>query len=80
MSLCPPGARGCTLALPYDKGLIAGRLGLEPETLSRIFAKLKRVGVEVKAADVTVADVDRLRRFAADDHVASRAALRESAT
>jgi CRP-like cAMP-binding protein len=79
VSLCPPDARGCTLALPYDKGLIAGRLGLEPETLSRSFAKLKRVGVEVKAADVTIADVERLRRFAADDREAMRTTLRETA-
>jgi CRP-like cAMP-binding protein len=79
VSLCPPGAREYTLALPYDKGLIAGRLGLEPETLSRTFSKLKRVGVEVKSADVTVADVERLRRFAADDREAMRATLRESA-
>jgi CRP-like cAMP-binding protein len=79
VSLCPADARGCTLALPYDKGLIAGRLGLEPETLSRSFAKLKRVGVEVKAADVAIADVERLRRFAADDRDATQAALREPA-
>jgi CRP-like cAMP-binding protein len=65
--LCPEPNGSHTLALPYDKGLIAGRLGLEPETLSRSFAKLKSVGVEVKASYVTIADVERLRRFAAAD-------------
>ena len=28
----------CALALPYDKSLIAGQLGLQPESLSRAFA------------------------------------------
>jgi CRP-like cAMP-binding protein len=77
--LCPPGSGSCTLALPYDKGLIAGRLGLEPETLSRGFAKLKPVGVEVKASHVTIVDVERLRRFAADDHETTRPTPRGSA-
>jgi CRP-like cAMP-binding protein len=79
VSLCPSGSGSSTLALPYDKGLIAGRLGLEPETLSRAFAKLKPVGVEVKASHVTIADVERLKRFAADDREATRAVLRGSA-
>jgi CRP-like cAMP-binding protein len=72
--LCPPASGAYTLALPYDKGLIAGRLGLEPETLSRSFVKLKQVGVEVKASHVAIADVERLRRFAADDHEPIRTA------
>lgn len=65
-----------TIALPYDKSLIAGRLGLKPETLSRAFAKLRSVGVHVRASDVTIRDVAKLRRFASDDKDATRDALR----
>ena len=39
----------CALALPYDKVLIAGRLGLTPESLSRAFARLRSIGVVVDA-------------------------------
>ena len=38
----------CTLMLPYDKALIAGRLGIKPESLSRAFQKLRSYGVMVK--------------------------------
>ena len=76
VSLCPAGSGSFMLALPYDKGLIAGRLGLEPETLSRAFAKLRQVGVEVRASQVKVADVDRLRRFASEDRQEAQEAVR----
>ncbi|OUS11902.1 hypothetical protein A9Q97_06840, partial [Rhodospirillales bacterium 47_12_T64] len=33
------------ITLPYDKRVIADKLGMSPETLSRTFAKLKKVGV-----------------------------------
>jgi CRP-like cAMP-binding protein len=39
----------CELALPYDKVLIAGQLGLTPESLSRAFARLRYIGVSVDA-------------------------------
>jgi CRP-like cAMP-binding protein len=76
VSLCTCDHGACALALPYDKGLIAGRLGLKPETLSRAFAKLRQVGVEVRASQVKVADVDRLRRFASDDRHEAQEAVR----
>ena len=34
-----------SVALPYNKALIAGRLGIKPETLSRAFARLRDHGV-----------------------------------
>src|SRR6516164_6396871 len=46
VSLCPEGPGPHVITLPYDKTLIAGRLGLKPESLSRAFAKLRRVGVK----------------------------------
>jgi CRP-like cAMP-binding protein len=75
ISLCPNGEKTCTIALPYDKTLIAGRLGLKPESLSRAFAKLRSVGVHVHAAHVEVKNPDRLRQLAADDRVAARDSL-----
>ncbi len=71
-SLCPRRAGGCTISLPYDKGLIAGRLGLKPESLSRAFAKLRTVGVEVRASDVVVRDIARLRNIALDERGRAR--------
>jgi CRP-like cAMP-binding protein len=66
----------CALALPYDKILIAGRLGLTPESLSRAFAKLRGVGVTINASKVNVADIVALRRIAANDRNAVRGTLR----
>jgi CRP-like cAMP-binding protein len=66
----------CSLALPYDKILIAGRLGLTPESLSRAFAKLRGVGVTINASQVNVKDIVELRRIAADARNAVRGTLR----
>lgn len=78
IALAPQQTGACAIALPYDKGLIAGRLGLKPETLSRGFAKLKRLGVEVRASHVQVSDMAKLRRFASDDRDSNRAMLRDA--
>ena len=64
VSLCPSGKGPCTIALPYEKILIAGRLGIKPESLSRVFAKLKSAGVEVHDLRVIVHDPNALRRVA----------------
>jgi CRP-like cAMP-binding protein len=74
-ALCPPDGGECTIALPYDKTLIAGRLGLKPESLSRAFAKLKSVGVDVRASHVVVRDPRKLHQLAADDRGSMRRAL-----
>ena len=66
----------CAIALPYDKILIAARLGLTPESLSRAFAKLRGVGVVINASQVTVKDIAKLRRIATDDRNAVRGTLR----
>ena len=66
----------CAVALPYDKVLIAGQLGLTPESLSRAFARLRTIGVVVEASHVVVRDVAKLRALAADDRSAVRGTLR----
>ncbi len=64
VSLCPTGKGPFAIALPYDKILIAGRLGIKPESLSRVFATLRSAGVQVHALQVIVHDVGALRRVA----------------
>lgn len=62
---CTDGA--CRITLPYDKGLIAGRLGMKPESLSRAFAKLKSHGVKITQNDATIEDVAALEAMVNDD-------------
>jgi len=70
-SLAPCTKGPCTIPLPYEKSVIAGRLGLQPESLSRVFSKLRSVGVDVRAAHVVVNDVARLRELVTSDRVHS---------
>lgn len=48
------------IVLPHDKGLIANRLGMKPETFSRLMAQLADHGVEVDGAMVSIRDLARL--------------------
>ena len=77
-SLAPIDHGSCVIALPYDKVLIAARLGLKPESLSRAFAKLRAVGVAVHASHVAVNDVGKLRQLASDERASVRGAFRNA--
>lgn len=57
----------CTVTLPYDKVLIAGRLGMKPESLSRAFGRLKAAGVKVAKNHAEITDLDLLRDYAEVD-------------
>ncbi|OIP85346.1 MAG: cyclic nucleotide-binding protein [Rhodobacterales bacterium CG2_30_65_12] len=57
----------CSVTLPFDKALIAGRLGMKPESLSRAFAKLKQQGVRVSQDAAEIDDIEALRAYAARD-------------
>ena len=57
----------CDVTLPYDKVLIAGRLGMKPESLSRAFSRLKTVGVKVKKNHAEIEDIEVLRHYAEAD-------------
>ncbi|TBW40301.1 Crp/Fnr family transcriptional regulator [Siculibacillus lacustris] len=52
------------LKLPYDKALIARRLGMTPESFSRALVTLREAGVKVSRDAVTIADLDRLDGYA----------------
>lgn len=55
------GERSARIELPYEKNLVAGRLGMTPESFSRALAKLRKRGVSVDRQIVTVDNIDRLR-------------------
>ena len=61
--LCPVDDGACTIGLPYDKALIAGRLGMKPESLSRAFARLRAVGVMIDHNMAAISDVGALRGY-----------------
>jgi CRP-like cAMP-binding protein len=67
LELCPVSEGACTVHLPYDKILIAGRLGMKPESLSRAFARLNSAGVSVINENAAISDVERLRDYASQD-------------
>lgn len=61
LKLCPRQHGPATIRLPTDKSLIAGRLGMQPETFSRSLAKLRPLGVETRGQDILVRDVVALQ-------------------
>jgi len=71
-SLCPVDAGPCTIGLPYDKALIASRLGMKPESLSRAFARLRNIGVRVEKGAAAISSVERLRNYANEDRSDAR--------
>lgn len=62
---CPAGA--CEVTLPYDKVLIAGRLGMKPESLSRAFGRLKDHGVVIRQNVAQISDIAQLRDYVEED-------------
>ncbi len=65
LSKCETGS--CVVTLPYDKVLIAGRLGMKPESLSRAFSKLRPHGVRIARNHASIDDVEALRNYAEED-------------
>jgi|ERR1700761_357151 CRP/FNR family transcriptional regulator, transcriptional activator FtrB len=55
--------------LPFDKGLLAARLGCRQENLSRAFATLRNYGVETHGARVILHDIPRLKALAVPDEL-----------
>jgi CRP-like cAMP-binding protein len=71
-SLCAEQQGKCKIGLPYDKALIAGRLGMQPESLSRAFVKLRQIGVHIEQNIALIDDIDRLRAYAEEETGADR--------
>lgn len=52
---------GIKIHLPYDKMLVASRLGMQPETFSRALKRLKEeTGIEIKGATIEMDSLDQL--------------------
>ena len=49
--------------LPFDKALIASRIGIKPESLSRALVRLREIGVDCQGRNVDFKDVEELRMF-----------------
>jgi CRP-like cAMP-binding protein len=49
--------------LPVTKTVLASRIGIAPESLSRAIARLRSVGVESRGRDLVITDIAALRRF-----------------
>lgn len=53
-----------TIHLPYDKTLVASRLGMQPETFSRALSKLKsQTGITIKGATIEMDSLNQLVEF-----------------
>ena len=62
--LCPREELSAVVKLPYEKNLIAARIGVQPESLSRILNKLRSIGVKSINDQVVVSDIAALKDFA----------------
>jgi len=70
LALVPdPSAPEAAFRLPFEKGLLAARLGCRQENLSRAFATLRELGVETRGARVTLRDIPRLTAYAMPDYL-----------
>jgi CRP/FNR family transcriptional activator FtrB len=64
-------ANTVALRLPFDKRLLAAKLGCRQENLSRAFAALRDFGVETHGARVILHDIARLRTYSEPDEIAA---------
>lgn len=60
-------ANTTALRLPFDKRLLAARLGCRQENLSRAFAALRGLGVETHGARVILHDIASLKAYSEPD-------------
>lgn len=63
----PEDGRNCDGRLPFDKNVLAARLGMSPETLSRAFISLKKIGVKTHIRCIYVESVHKLREYSQSD-------------
>lgn len=52
-----------TVRLPCAKGIVAARIGITPESLSRALTRLKALGVTSNGNEITLTNIERVRTF-----------------
>ncbi len=67
VKMCPSNTRSAVVKLPYEKALIASRLGIQPESLSRVLNKLRGYGANCIKDQIIISDIGALRRLASGD-------------
>lgn len=55
--------------LPYEKKMLASRLGMTPESFSRALVELRQYSVDVRGDEVRVGDLEQLRAFCRVDQM-----------
>jgi CRP/FNR family transcriptional regulator, transcriptional activator FtrB len=55
--------------LPFDKRVLASRLGMAPEVLSRTFVTLQSYGVKVAGRQIKISDIAGLTKLASPDNL-----------
>lgn len=60
---CSKEGRSASIRLPFQKNLLAGKLGLAPEALSRAFSSLRRAGVTVRGRLIQIDDINALKQI-----------------
>jgi CRP-like cAMP-binding protein len=63
LSYANGGAAPASFRLPFQKSLLAGKLGLAPEALSRAFSQLKNSGVSIRGRVIHISDAEALRKI-----------------
>ncbi len=56
---------GAATEMPYDKSVLAARLGMAPETLSRNLARIAKLGVTIRGRHLTIKNAENLRKLVA---------------
>ncbi len=67
IDLCPSDTMTAIIDLPYEKNLVASRLGIQPESLSRLLKKLQGYGVHCEKNKITISNVVALRDLAMEE-------------
>jgi len=67
MRLADPAEDGVTVELPVNKQVLASRLGMTPENLSRAFATLAEQDIQIKGRTVVIGSIERLRAYCSPD-------------
>lgn len=69
LHLCKTNDGEARVLLPYDKSVISARLGIQPESLSRILSRLRKYGVSTEREQVIISDVALLERYGEGESV-----------